>query len=80
VGPAVYGNGRHIIREGSRCADVSPLKDHGALTIGLVPEAHRYFDYHHSAKDTFDKVNERELEMGAAAVALLAYLLAEEGV
>jgi hypothetical protein len=49
------------------------------LTIGLNVESHRYFDYHHSANDTFDKVNERELELGAVAVALLAYLIAEEG-
>jgi hypothetical protein len=46
----------------------------------LNVESHRYFDYHHSESDTLDKVNERELELGAAAVALLAYLIAEEGI
>jgi hypothetical protein len=59
-------------------ADIAPLKAHGTLCIGLVVESHRYFDYHHSAKDTFDKVNERELALGAAAMALLAYLIAEK--
>jgi hypothetical protein len=76
--PLLAPMGAGSLIEGSGGADISPLKEFGALTIGLVPEAHRYFDYHHSANDTFDKVNERELEMGAAAMAMLAYLLANE--
>lgn len=71
--------GADRIRKGGSGADVGPLKAHGALTIGLIPESHRYFDYHHSANDTFDKVNERELELGAAAMALLAWVISEEG-
>jgi hypothetical protein len=42
-------------------------------------DSHRYFDYHHSDNDTIDAVNERELALGAAAMALLAYLIAQEG-
>jgi Zn-dependent M28 family amino/carboxypeptidase len=75
--PLFASTGASWFVKGHAGADVAPLKDHGALTIGFVPEAHRYFDYHHSAKDTFDKVNERELELGASAMALLAYLLSE---
>ncbi|MCC7439134.1 MAG: M20/M25/M40 family metallo-hydrolase [Armatimonadetes bacterium] len=67
----VYGGGG---------ADIAPLKAHGALNIGLNVESHRYFDYHHAASDTFGQVNRRELELGAAAMALLAWLIAEEGV
>lgn len=59
--------------------DISPLEKLGVPTIGLVVDSHRYFDYHHSDNDTFDKVNERELELGAAAMAILAYVLAMEG-
>jgi carboxypeptidase Q len=72
--------GADAFTEGSGGADIAPLKEFGTLTIGYLPESHRYFDYHHSANDTFDKVNERELELGAAGMALLAYLLAEEGI
>lgn len=61
-------------------ADIGPLKKQGALNIGLAVESHRYFDYHHSQADTFDKVNDRELELGAASMALLAYLISEEGI
>jgi len=60
--------------------DIDPLnKKFGIPTIGLLVESHRYFDYHHSDNDTFDKVNERELELGAAAMAILAYVIANEG-
>lgn len=61
-------------------ADIGPLKAHGTLNIGLNVESHRYFDYHHAASDTFQQVHRRELELGAAAMALLAWLIAEEGV
>ena len=45
--------------------------------FGLVVNAHRYFDFHHSANDLLEHVHERELSMGAAAMAYLASVLAE---
>ncbi|MBD0258814.1 MAG: peptidase M28 family protein, partial [Cytophagales bacterium] len=56
-----------------------PLKGSGAKLIGYYPDSQRYFDYHHTPIDTFDKINKRELELGAAAMAALVYLLAENG-
>jgi hypothetical protein len=38
------------------------------------------FDVHHSGKDVVETVNPRELELGAIALALFAYVLSEEGV
>ena len=61
-------------------SDIDHLKDQGTLLIGLVPDSQRYFDYHHAETDTFDKINKRELELGAAALASLVYLLSEYGV
>jgi hypothetical protein len=52
----------------------------GIPCFGLLPENQRYFDYHHSDNDTLDKVNPRELELGAIIEALLAYLLSESKV
>jgi len=72
--------GADRIRPGGGGADVSPLRKLGAATVGLQVDCQRYFDYHHSDSDTFDKVNERELELGAAMLAILAYVLAEEGI
>ncbi len=43
----------------------------------LVTDSQRYFDYHHSALDVVANVNERELALGAAAVAYLAVALAD---
>jgi hypothetical protein len=60
--------------------DIDPLKPTGTLLIGLQPDSQRYFDYHHTEIDTFDKIHKRELHLGAAAVASLAYLLSEYGV
>ncbi|MDZ7269682.1 MAG: M20/M25/M40 family metallo-hydrolase [candidate division KSB1 bacterium] len=67
----------HLFRGGSG-ADISPLVKTGVPGLGLIPESQRYFDYHHSDNDTIDKVNPRELELGAAAMAIMAYLLSEE--
>ena len=60
-------------------ADVGPLAQFGTALFGLDVESQRYFDYHHSAKDTLDKVHPRELELGAIAMAILAWLIAENG-
>ncbi len=67
------------IQRGGGGADIGPLMRKGVPGIGLVPEGHRYFDYHHSESDTIDKVNERELALGSAAMALMAWLIAQEG-
>jgi len=66
--------------EGGGGADVDALGPLGAVLFGLEPESQRYFDYHHSEKDTLDKVNPRELELGALSMAMLAYLIAENGI
>lgn len=64
-----------VIKTGGSGADVGPLKDGDkVLLMGLRPDASRYFDFHHTARDTFDGINKRELEMGAAATAALIYL------
>lgn len=64
---------------GGADADNGPLAEVGAILISLEPENQRYFDYHHSRNDTIDKVNARELEMGAITFASLVWLLSERG-
>jgi hypothetical protein len=59
--------------------DIGPLGKLGVPTIGFVPDSQRYFDYHHTAIDTFDKVNKRELELGAGCMSALVWLLSEYG-
>ena len=60
-------------------ADISALEKHKIPLIGLHVNSQRYFDYHHAASDTIDKVNKRELLLGSAAMGSLAFLLAEYG-
>ena len=64
---------------GGSGADISPLNNGNNVLAGLRPDSQRYFDYHHAANDTFDKVNKRELEMGAAAMTGIIYLMDKYG-
>ena len=57
-------------------ADVIPLKVAGVPTFSPIQDARTYFDYHHTAADTLDKIDPRELRENAAEVAVLAYALA----
>lgn len=71
-----YGLG---LSPGGSGADISGLKSQGGLLFGLYPDSQRYFDYHHTAADRLETVNKRELEMGAAAMTTLVYLLDKYG-
>ncbi|MFV8226726.1 M20/M25/M40 family metallo-hydrolase [Christiangramia aquimixticola] len=69
----------HYFKRGGGGADISPLKDGNIVLAGLIPDSQRYFDHHHAANDTFDAVNKRELELGAATMASLVYLVDKYG-
>ena len=60
-------------------ADISPLAPQGVTLIGYLPDSQRYFNYHHTPEDTFDKVDKRELELGAASMTALIYLIDQYG-
>jgi hypothetical protein len=73
--------GLHYFQKGYAGVDIGPLKkkenrvnDH-LLLMGLYPDSQRYFDYHHSADDVFENVNQRELELGGASMAAMLYLI-----
>jgi hypothetical protein len=57
--------------------DVEPIVQTGAAGFDLEPDGHHYFDIHHTAADTLEQVRPEDLRRNAAAIALLAYLLAE---
>ncbi|MFC4634881.1 M20/M25/M40 family metallo-hydrolase [Dokdonia ponticola] len=65
----------HLFTRGGSGADIGPLKGDGTVLAGLRPDSQRYFDHHHAANDTFDAVNKRELELGAAAMTSLIYMM-----
>ena len=70
----------HKFVKGHSGVDIGPLKSNHIVKVGLQPDSQRYFDYHHAANDTFDAVNKRELELGAAAMASLLYLMDQNGI
>ena len=70
----------HFFELGGSGADIGPLKNETNVLSGLKPDSQRYFDYHHAPNDTFDAVNKRELELGAATMASLVYLIDKYGI
>ncbi len=77
--PILESYGLHFETGGSG-ADIGPLKFQKGLLIGLRPDSQRYFDFHHTATDTFENVNKRELELGAAAMASLVFFIDKYGI
>lgn len=69
----------HYFEKGGGGADIGPLKKEDIVLAGLRPDSQRYFDYHHAENDTFQFVNKRELELGAATMASLVYLVDKYG-
>ena len=62
--------------EHSPGSDISPLVKAGVPGFAPMQDSRTYFNYHHTAADTLDKIVPRELEENAAAMAVLAYTLA----
>lgn len=57
-------------------ADISAMADAGVPAFGVMQDGRTYFNYHHTAADTLDKIVPTELRENAAAMAVLAYALA----
>jgi carboxypeptidase Q len=78
-GPLLRFFGADQITRGGGGSDIGPLAQKGVPLISLSVDSHRYFDVHHSENDNLGAVNERELAFGAAALAILTYVMAQEG-
>jgi carboxypeptidase Q len=78
--PLLIPYGVTEFKTGGAGADVEPLNESlGILASELIPDSQRYFDIHHAASDVFEKVNKRELELGAVNMAALIYLTDKYG-
>jgi carboxypeptidase Q len=64
-------------REGELGADIEPLQKAGVPGFAPLVDARHYFDYHHTAADTLDKIDPQNLRSQVATMAVLAYYLAE---
>ena len=57
-------------------ADISGMSEAGVPALGLMQDGRTYFNYHHTAADTLDKIVPSELRENAAAMAVMGYALA----
>jgi Zn-dependent M28 family amino/carboxypeptidase len=58
-------------------ADIGPLGSAGIPTMALMVDGRKYFDYHHTAADTLDKVDPKNLAENVAVMAVLADALVQ---
>ena len=61
----------------SPAADITPLAKQGVPTMELDVDGTRYFWYHHSDGDTLDKLDPAEIARCVAAMAVMAYVVAD---
>jgi len=71
--------GLYDFEKGGSGVDIRDLKPLGTALMALVTDSQRYFDYHHSPNDTFDKIHPRELQLGSFSIAALVYLIDKYG-
>ncbi|MBI4544129.1 MAG: M20/M25/M40 family metallo-hydrolase [Gemmatimonadetes bacterium] len=77
VGALLDRIGASTIKRGGGGADIGPLMAQGVPGMGLEVEGARYFWYHHSDADTVDKLDPREVALCVAAMAVMAYVVAD---
>ena len=65
----------HSFKRGWSGVDIAPLKNDEVALFALNVDNQRYFDYHHTNNDIFENVNKRELQLGAASMTALVYLI-----
>ena len=58
-------------------ADLGPMEPASVPLVRVQTDGTHYFDIHHSAADTLDKIDPEQLAKNAAAIAVVAYALAE---
>ena len=74
---ALESLGIHLEDGDAGGADLGPLDPAQVPLVSVHPDVTHYFDIHHSAADTLDKIDPENLAMNAAAIAVVAYALAE---
>jgi carboxypeptidase Q len=60
--------------------DVGPMVEAGVPAFALLQDGTQYFDIHHTANDTLDKVDREQLDQNVAAWAALVWLAADSEV
>jgi carboxypeptidase Q len=66
-----------IITKGGGGADIGPIMREGVPGMGLRVEGSKYFWYHHTNADTWDKLDRDEFNRCVASLAVMAYVVAD---
>ncbi len=77
VGRLLEPIGASSITRGGGGADIGPIMERGVPGMGLQVDGTRYFWYHHSEADTLDKLDPIEMAHCVAAMAIMAYVVAD---
>ncbi len=77
IGRLLERIGAGAITSGGGGADIAPLMREGVPGLALHTVGAHYFDWHHTQSDTVDKVDPGELRLNTAAMAVMAYVLAD---
>src|SRR6184192_2676628 len=77
VAAILQGSGAGMLNLVEHCgADIGPMEKAGVPAFSPIQDSRFYFNYHHTAADTLDKIVPKELAENSAIVAVLAYALA----
>jgi Zn-dependent M28 family amino/carboxypeptidase len=77
LAPLLTPVGADSIRSGGGGVDIGPLMNAGMPGLGLQTPMKLYWDIHHTHADTMDKVDPESLRRNVAAMAVMAFVLAE---
>jgi hypothetical protein len=71
------GLGAETLTAGGGGADIGPLRKEGVLLASIDTVGARYFEWHHTEADTIDKIDPADMSKAAAAIAVVAYVVAD---
>ncbi len=77
IGTLLDRIGASAITRGGGGADIGPIMKEGVPGMGLSVDGEKYFWYHHTEADTIDKLDPREMAECVAALAVMAYVVAD---
>jgi carboxypeptidase Q len=77
IGTLLRPIGADAIGRGGGGADIGPIMKEGVPGMGLRVDGEKYFWYHHTDADTIDKLDPREMAECVAALAVMAYVVAD---
>ena len=77
IATLLRGIGADRILDGGGGADIGPIMREGVLGMSLVVDTSRYFDIHHTPADTMDKIDPSQMALCVAAMAVMAYTVAD---